>query len=194
MFDQPIKAERKKGRPKKQTEKKEPKTISVKDFAKALPSWKFKTIRWREGTKKRLVSRFAVVRVNPAHGHRQKVPLPPRQWLLIEWPPNKEEPCKFHFSNLPHQAGLRRLVLLAKSRWRVEQNYQQQKDELGLDHYEGRGYLGWHHHVTMNMIAFGFFLLEALRNKKNSWVDPAEDSVNDPGANSNLDRGLSGMR
>lgn len=173
VFDQPDKAGPRKGRP-KENRQQTPETVSVKEFAKQMPTWRFKTIRWREGSKRHMASRFAAVRVQPAHGYQTGEKLPPRQWLLIEWPSAEVEPIKFWFSSLPPQAGLRRLVRLAKIRWKVEQNYQQQKDELGLDHYEGRGFLGWHHHVTMNMIAYGFLILEILRNKKNYWVDPAE--------------------
>jgi len=185
---EPIKNKR--GRPRTIRRKK----VSVKELALGLPNWKFKTVRWREGTKKNLVSRFAAIRVDPAHEDpEKKIPLPPRQWLLIEWPQNEKEPAKFWFSNLPPQAGLRRLVRLAKIRWLVEQNYQQQKQELGLDHYEGRGFLGWHHHVTMNMMAYGFLLLEMLRHKKNFWVDPAEDQTDDPNHSPDLDRSVSGL-
>lgn len=171
VFSEPDARKGKKGGPQKNRAEAKPKTLSVMEFAKTLPSWRFKTIRWREGSKGHMVSRFATVRAQPAHGqgksHRRREKyLPPRQWLLIEWPPGQPEPCKFWFSNLPPQAGLRRLVRLAKIRWRVEQNYQQQKRELGLDHYEGRGFMGWHHHVTMNMIAYGFLILEMLRDKK----------------------------
>lgn len=184
-----------KGGPRKKEAKAKPKTLSVMEFAKGLPSWRFKTIRWREGSKGHMVSRFAALRVQPAHGHNQKgKDLPPRQWLLIEWPAGKPEPCKFWFSNLSPQTGLRRLVRLAKFRWRVEQNYQQQKQELGLDHYEGRGLTGWHHHVTMNMIAYGFLILEMLRNKKNYWVDPPEGSPDTSEDVGQLDRHLSHMR
>jgi len=189
IFAPPPKSKR--GRPPGRRAKKAAKTVSVMDYAKSLPAWRWKTIRWRQGKKGHLVSRFAAVRVDPAHGHRQNRPLPPRQWLLIEWPRKQEEPTKFWFSSLAHQTGLRPLVRLAKIRWQVEQNYQQQKDELGLDHYEGRGYVGWHHHVTMNMAAYGFLVLETLRGKKNFWVDPAEDSPNDAESSGNLDRDLS---
>lgn len=194
VFDQLKTVKAKRGRRQKGAAQKELKTVSVKDFSKSLPAWKWKTIRWREGTKGPLVSRFAYVRVEPAHGYKRKAHLPPRQWLLVEWPHKQQEPTKFWFSNLAHQAGLRRVVRLAKIRWRVEQNYQQQKDELGLDHYEGRGYLGWHHHVTMNMMAYGFLLLEQLRHKKNFWVDPAEDSPDDPASFGHLDGGLPDLR
>jgi len=189
VFEEPEEKQKMRGRPKKAKRK----TVSVQELALSLPTWKYKTIRWREGTKKMLVSRFAAVRVNPAH-EDNKIPMPPRQWLMIEWPRHQKEPCKYWFSNLLPQAGLRRLVRLAKIRWRVEQNYQQQKQELGLDHYEGRGYLGWHHHVTMNMVAYGFLLLETLRHKKNFWVDPPENQTDDPGHSTDVDRSVSRLR
>ena len=92
---------------------------------------------------------------------------------MIEWPREVEAPSKYWFSNLPEGLSLRRLVQLAKLRWRVEQNYQQLKEELGLDHYEGRGWQGWHHHVTLVCMAYAFLLLERERNKKNSASDLA---------------------
>jgi SRSO17 transposase len=147
--------------------------LTVKEFALKLPACMWKTIKWREGTKRKLVSRFAAVRVVSAHRPANVKKRPPRQWLLIEWPKGEPEPTKFWFSNLLWQAGLSRLVFFAKVRWRVEQSYQQLKEELGLDHYEGRGYLGWHHHVTMTMLAYGFLLRETLRSKKNFWGGPS---------------------
>ena len=194
VFDQPSAEKKRKGRLRGRRATREPRTLSVKDFALALPAWRWKTIRWREGSKGHMVSRFSALRVQPAHGYRSHDSLPPRQWLLAEWPHKEKEPTKFWFSSLPHQAGLRRLVRLAKIRWQVEQNYQQQKDELGLDHYEGRGYRGWHHHVTMNMVAYGFLLLETLRSKKNFWVDPAEDPPDDPASPGDLERDMPDMR
>lgn len=183
--------EKKRGRPMRITGPK----ISVKELALRLPGWKFQTIRWREGTKKPLVSRFAAVRVDPAHEDVQKgIPAPPRQWLLIEWQKGEKEPIKYWLSNLPHQAGLRRLVRLAKMRRQVELNYQQQKEELGLDHYEGRGFLGWHHHVTMNMVAFAFLILETLRLKKNFWVDPPENQTDDSDHPPDLGRPVSDLQ
>jgi SRSO17 transposase len=94
-------------------------------------------------------------------------------WLLVEWPAEAEAPSKYWFSNLPEGGSLRRLVQLAKLRWRVEQNYQQLKEELGLDHYEGRGWQGWPHHVTLVCLAYAFLLLERQRHKKNASSDPA---------------------
>ena len=95
---------------------------------------------------------------------------------LIEWPEKTAEPTRYFFCDLPADYSLRRLVQVAKARWKVEQDYQQLKEELGLDHYEGRSWSGWHHHVTLVMLAHSFLTLETLRNKKNFWVDPAEDA------------------
>lgn len=168
--------------------------LKVKDFALRLPAWMWKTIKWREGTKRKLVSRFAAVRVLPAHRPAHVKSPPPRQWLLMEWSKTEQEPHKFWFSNLPAQAGLSRLVFFAKIRWWIEQSYRQLKEELGLDHYEGRGYRGWHHHVTMTMLAYGFLILETLRSKKNFWVDPAESEEGDSENDSMLDGDLPDMR
>jgi len=181
VFNEPHKTRRRVGDPPPNNETDKMDVFTVKDFSLKLPAWMWKTIKWREGTKRRLVSRFAAVRVLPAHRPVKGKKRPPRQWLLIEWPKGEPQPTKHWFSNMPAQAGLSRLVFFAKVRWRIEQSYQQLKEELGLDHYEGRGYQGWHHHVTMSMLAYGFLLLETLRSKKNFWVDPPESEAGDAG-------------
>lgn len=186
VFDEPGKTRRRVGDRLPYNHTDEASVLTVKDLACKLPVWMWKTIKWREGTKRRLVSRFAAIRVLPAHRPANVKKRPPRQWLLIEWPKGEPGPTKYWFSNLPPQAGLSRLVFFAKVRWRIEQSYQQLKEELGLDHYEGRGYQGWHHHVTMTMLAYGFLLLETLRSKKNFWVDPAESETGDSAPDSVL--------
>ena len=187
VFNEPRKTRRRVGDPPPNTETDKMAVFTVKDFALKLPAGMWKTIKWRTGTKRRLVCRFAAVRVLPAHRPAKGKSRPPRQWLLIEWPKGEPEPAKYWFANLLAQTGLSRLVFFAKIRWRIEQSYQQLKEELGLDHYEGRGYLGWHHHVTMTMLAYGFLLLETLRSKKNFWVDPPESEAGDAGPDSVLD-------
>lgn len=136
----------------------------------------WKNIRWREGTKGWLESRFLGVRVQPSHGFVDGKPPHKEAWLLVQWPDGEKEPTKYFLADLPAQYSLRRLIRLAKGRWKIEQDYQQLKEELGLDHYEGRSWVGWHHHVTMVMLAHAFLTLETLRSKKNFWVDPAEDT------------------
>ena len=86
------------------------------------------------------------------------------RWLLAEWPVGKPEPAKYWLASLPEATPLVDLVRLARLRWRVEQDYRELKGALGLDHFEGRGFLGWHHHITLVSVAHGFLTLERLRS------------------------------
>ena len=147
---------------------------SAQDAAVQAKGWK--RIRWRQGTKGWLESRFVAFRVQPSHGFVRGQPPHKEVWLLIEWPESEKEPTKYFLCDLPASYTLRRLVRLAKCRWKIEQDYQQLKEELGLDHYEGRSWIGWHHHTTLVMLAHAFLTLEMLRSKKNFWVDPATDA------------------
>jgi len=140
---------------------------SVLEIAQSLPEEAWQKITWREGSKGPLSSRFARLRVQPSHGHSKNKMEQPETWLLIEWPEGEEEPPNYWLSNLPKTISLVHLVCYAKQRTLIEQDYQELKEELGLDHFEGRGYLGWHHHVTLVSIAYGFLLLERMRSKGN---------------------------
>ncbi len=159
------------GRPRRPYYRGQPRAL--RDLAAALPAEAWRTLTWRQGSQGPQRGRFAACRVQPAHGHVRDRPELEPVWLLIEWPPEAPAPTKYWFSNLPEEVSLRRLVRLAKLRWRVEQNYQQLKEELGLDHYEGRGWQGWHHHVTLVCLAYAFLLRERQRHKKNSSSDSA---------------------
>lgn len=152
-----------------------PPTRSLQQIAKDLPYQSWKKITWREGTKGPLSSRFARVMVWLANeliqGKTMKVE--PEE-LLIEWPEFKEEPLKFWLSSLnPKTTSWRGLVRRAKGRFRIEQDYREMKKELGLDHFEGRSWQGWHHHVTLVAMAYSFLTLEKLGIKKNFWIDIA---------------------
>ena len=149
-----------------------PKPESVREVARDLPAEAWSDVVWREGTKGPLRGRFAAIRVQPSHGHCQGKVTEPLQWLLVEWPQGELQPTKYWLSNLPEETTVRDLVYWAKIRWWVEQNYQQLKDDIGLDHFEGRSWGGWHRHVTLAMVAFDFLVLEGFRSKKNFWVDP----------------------
>src|SRR5215469_13925907 len=167
--------------------------IALRELAAALPLQAWHTLTWRQGTQGPQRSRFSACRVQPAHGHAHRQPELEPVWVLIEWPAESAAPTKYWFSNLPESVSLRRLVRLAKLRWRVEQNYQQLKEELGLDHYEGRGWQGWHHHVTLVCLAYAFLLLERRRLKKNADADVAADApLSATGADSPL-RPLPGL-
>jgi len=126
----------------------------------------FRKVTWREGTKGKMASRFAAWRVRPAHRlSAGKTPLT-ACWLLAEWPPDSEHPTKFFFSNQPASTSVKCLVRTAKSRWWIEHSYKELKDELGLDHFEGRSWRGWNHHVVLVLLAYAF--LQHLRRARGS--------------------------
>jgi SRSO17 transposase len=134
--------------------------VSAKDLAVGLPARAFRRITWREGTNTRLASRFAGVRVRPAHRDTERCQPRPEEWCLIEWPKGEAEPTKYWFSTLPADTSFTELVRQAKRRWRIERDYQDLKQELGLGHYEGRGWRGFHHHATLCIAAYGFLISE----------------------------------
>jgi SRSO17 transposase len=129
--------------------------VSVKQLAVSLPSNTFKEITWREGTERKLRSRFAAVRVRPAHRDYEKAEPRVEEWLLIEWPRSEAEPTKYWISTLPSNTPLKALVKMAKHRWIIERDYQELKQELGLGHFEGRNWRGFHHHATLCIAAYG---------------------------------------
>jgi SRSO17 transposase len=137
--------------------------VSTKDVALSLPASAWKMVTWREGSQKNLRSRFAAVRLRPAH-RDYLLPEPyPVEWLLIEWPKHEAEPTKYWLSTLPEETSLKDLVRIAKHRWIIERDYQELKQELGLGHYEGRGWRGFHHHATLCIAAYGFLVAERNR-------------------------------
>jgi SRSO17 transposase len=120
-------------------------------------------VNWRQGVNKKLQSRFAAVRVRPAHRDYWQAEPHPAEWLLIEWPVGESEPTKYWLSTLPANVSLKELVRLAKHRWIIERDYEELKQELGLGHYEGRGWRGFHHHATLCIAAYGFLVAERNR-------------------------------
>jgi SRSO17 transposase len=151
---------KRRGRPINNTGRRdEPDLISAKHLARDLPKHAWQTIRWREGSAEWLSSRFARVRVRVAHS--QLLPeLLAEEWLLIEWPEGETEPTKYWLSTLPASISFRELVDFAKLRWRIERDYLELKQEVGLGHFEGRGWRGFHHHATMCIAAYGFLISE----------------------------------
>ncbi|MBM4109707.1 MAG: IS701 family transposase [Phycisphaerae bacterium] len=137
--------------------------FSVEDLAVALPTSAWHPVRWREGTRGTMKSRFARVRVRPAHRDHLRTEPRPVETLLVEWPPNEPEPTKYWLSTLPEDWDLDDLVRLAKLRWRIERDFQELKDELGLDHYEGRGWRGFHHHGALCIAAYAWLAAERAR-------------------------------
>jgi SRSO17 transposase len=185
--DAPVRQKSQEGRPRVPKYRDAPAPESLKAIALALPRTAWRKATWREGTKGKMSSRFARLRVQPAHGWQQGKEELPVVWLLIEWPEEAKAPPKYWLSDLPEDTSMRTLVRWAKSRWAVEMNYREMKDHLGLDHFEGRGWAGWYHHVTLVMLAFAFVLSERLRRRKRghisvfprSWV--GSNSFSPPG-------------
>jgi SRSO17 transposase len=137
--------------------------VSVKQLALDLPSSAWKDVTWRPGSQETLRSRFAAVRVRPAHRDEKRTVPHPEEWLLIEWCKKESEPAKYWLSTMPDKTSLKSLVKIAKHRWIIERDYEELKQELGLGHYEGRSWRGFHHHATLCIAAYGFLISERNR-------------------------------
>jgi SRSO17 transposase len=136
---------------------------SIKQLAMSLPASAFREITWHESGERKLRSRFAAVRVRPAHRDYWKAEPHAEEWLLIEWPRGSAEPAKYWISTLPANTSLKALVKMAKHRWIIERDYEELKQELGLGHFEGRNWRGFHHHATLCIAAYGFLVAERNR-------------------------------
>jgi SRSO17 transposase len=154
-------AKKKRGRPiTRLTHAKDRKPISVLQLAHELPKSAFRALTWREGTNKPLRSRFAAARVRVAHGDLERSTPHEPEWLLMEWPTGEEAPTKYWLSTLEESASKAQLVQTVMTRWRIERDYQNLKQELGLGQYEGRSWRGFHHHATLCIAAYGFLLID----------------------------------
>jgi len=155
---------KKRGRPPKLLRRDEQhRPVSAEALAMSLPKDSWETVRWREGTKGVMESRFSRIRVRAAHRDYWKSTLRPEEWFLVEWPPEESSPTKYWLSTVPENVDLRSMVRLAKLRWRIERDYQEMKDELGLNHYEGRNWRGFHHHGVLCIAAYAFLIAERAR-------------------------------
>lgn len=155
------------GRPPSRPEHVRPgaKAPSVKEWTLAHAK-DFRPVTWRAGTKGKRKGRFAAGRVRPAPRLSAGQEPLAACWLIVEWPEGEAEPTTYFFSNLPAATALVRLVRLAKGRWWVEHRYKERKDELGLDHFEGRRWRGWQHHVTLVLLAYTFLVLRRRQRRK----------------------------
>jgi SRSO17 transposase len=134
--------------------------VPARQMALELPKGAWRRFTWREGSNTKLTSRFAAVRVRPAHRDYERSTPRPEEWCLIEWPAGEVEPTKYWLSTEPASISRSALVKTAKLRGRIERDYQDLKQELCLGHYEGRGWRGFHHHATLGIAAYGFLMSE----------------------------------
>ena len=136
--------------------------VSVKALALSLKPSQWRQLTWREGTNTKLSSRFAAVRVRAAHRDTLRDTPRDEEWLLVEWPKGEPEPTKYFLSTMPADTSRKALVAAVKIRWRIERDYQELKQEFGLDNFEGRNWRGFHHHATLCIAAYGFLIGERL--------------------------------
>jgi len=134
--------------------------VTARELVLDLGEKALKRVSWREGTSGKLASRFVAVRVRAAHRDSWRSEPQAEVWLLAEWPRGAAEPSQYWLSNLPAETALQELVRLAKQRWIVERDYLELKQELGLGHYEGRSWSGFHHHAALCVAAYGFLVAE----------------------------------
>jgi SRSO17 transposase len=136
--------------------------VTIAELIADLAEEEFQTVTFRDGPDGQPVtSRFCFLRVRAANRAKKRTPWPPREeWLIAEWPDGHDQPSDYWTSNLPEETEPEQLARLARLRWKIELDYKQLKGELGLDHYEGRSYLGWHHHTALVTAAHGFLTLE----------------------------------
>jgi SRSO17 transposase len=136
---------------------------TIGDVARSLPHNAFRKLTWRDGSKGRLSSRFCFMQVKTTHD--DGIALEDREplWLIIEWPEHEDQPTKFALSTLPDRMSKKQIVRILKERWRTERMYEDLKGELGLDHFEGRSFPGWHHHVSVVLCCYAFVVAERVR-------------------------------
>jgi len=150
--------------------------LQIAQLVEAIPRTRYRKVTWRQGSRGPLSSRFLFYRVHPAERHTKGRAPGAEHWLICEWRESEASP-RFYLSNLPASIPRRKLVRLLKLRWRVERDYQEMKEELGLDHFEGRTWRGFHHHATLCAVAHGFL---ALRRALFPPEDPSLDAADGP--------------
>jgi SRSO17 transposase len=161
VFEMPEQRERGKGRqPKRRRADRDPEAIGDLIARQRPDAWQ--SVAFRDGPDgKPMTSSFCFVRVRAANDRERGAQFPPREeWLIAEWPPGRQAPTDYWFANLSADTPPQQLARLARMRWKIELDYKQLKGELGLDHYEGRSWLGWYHHTALVTAAHGFMTLE----------------------------------
>jgi SRSO17 transposase len=143
--------------------------LAAEALAAGLPAGAWRSVTWREGTSGPLAPRFAAVRVRPAHDDFRLSEPRAEEWFLAEWPEGEDEPTKYWLSTLPEATSLEDLVATARLGWRVERDFEELKQELGLGHFEGRGWRGFHHHASLCIAAYAFLVAERCRFSPQGW-------------------------
>ena len=176
------------GRPKTQARDGDTSPIQINKLVEGIPRTRYKTVSWRSGSRAKMSSKFLIYRVRPAEKHTKGRPPDEEQWLIGSWAASDKAPT-FHFSNLPAGTTTKELIRILKLRWRVERDHQEMKGEVGLDHFEGRTWRGFHHHATLCAVAHGFLALRrALFPPEQSEMDATDGSQASTADRSDEDR------
>lgn len=182
------------GRPQTQARDGSLTPLQIGKLVAGIPRNRYKTVSWRMGSRGKMSSKFLFYRVRSAERHTKGRPPSEEQWLICEWPEAEKSP-KFHFSDLPASISAKELVRITKLRWRVERDYQEMKGELGLDHFEGRTWRGFHHHATLCALSHGFLALRrALFPPEQSDVDGTDGTASSPTDSAEADRMVPALR
>lgn len=182
------------GRPRTRPDMGNAQPVSIAELAKSLGRDAYRKVAWRDGRRGKLFSHFVAVRIRRAHGHAKGEAPGEEQWLLCEWPKDKKEPTKFYLSTQPASCSLKELARTAHLRWRVERDYQDMKQEVGLDSYEGRTWRGFHHHAALCAAAHAFLALRrALSPPEQGTVDVADGTPSPPANPARQARGVSAV-
>jgi SRSO17 transposase len=151
--------------------------IRVEQVAAGLGPRAFRSLTWRQGTGGKLRSRFCFRRVKVAHEDGLDPDSHEAVWLMIEWPENEPKATKFVLTTLPRRMSKKQIVRTTKERWRTERAYEDLKGELGLDHFEGRSFPGWHHHVSVVLCCYAFVVSERARHFPPSARQTSDDPL-----------------
>ena len=138
--------------------------LQAREIGESLGAGGFRRVTWRDGTKAKMASRFAFRRVKVAHEGGDSPADRAAVWLVIEWVEGEDKPTKFFLTTLPRRMTKKQIVRILKERWRTERVYEDMKGELGLDHFEGRSFPGWHHHVSVVLCCYAFVVAERVRH------------------------------
>ncbi len=157
-----------------------PPARSLAEILASFPPGQWKFCSWKAADGRRQRTRLAWCEVYLEHRLRQDGEEPEKAWLVVDWPADQREPYHYYLAHFHRRPTVARCLKLSRSRWHIEQYFQRGKDDLGLDHFEGRSWRGFHHHLVLSAVAYLFILTQYLRVKKNFWCDVGTDSESDP--------------
>jgi SRSO17 transposase len=157
-----------------------PPAQTLAEIVLGFPPQQWKNCSWKAADGRTRRTRLAWCEVHLQHRLRQGKEELEKVWLVVDWPSGDKEPYTYYLAHFHRPPGRARCLKLSRSRWHLEQYFQRSKDDLGLDHFEGRSWRGFHHHLALSALAYLFILIQYLRAQKNFWCDVGTDPASDP--------------